>query len=108
MIYSFDAAFRGLVGRRFAEFTRLPTLDMHGLKRAAVAVILVESNDGSGETAFILIKRRHDLRAHKGRYALPGRRYEEGETPVASALREVEEEVGLRLKKDRRRPGDAG
>jgi 8-oxo-dGTP pyrophosphatase MutT (NUDIX family) len=100
MIYPFDAAFRGLVGERFAAFTRMPTLDTHGLKRAAVAVTLVESDDGSGETAFILIKRRHDLRAHKGQYALPGGRCEEGETPVASALREVEEELGLRLRVD--------
>jgi 8-oxo-dGTP pyrophosphatase MutT (NUDIX family) len=100
MIYPFDAAFRGLAGRRFAAFTRMPKLDTHGLKRAAVAVTLVESDDGSGETAFILIKRRHDLRAHKGQYALPGGRCEEGESPVASALREVEEELGLRLRVD--------
>ena len=100
MIYPFDAAFRGLVGERFAAFTRMPTLDTHGLKRAAVAVTLVESEDGSGGTAFILIKRRSDLRAHKGQYALPGGRCEEGEKPVASALREVEEELGLRLRVD--------
>ncbi len=100
MIYPFNAAFRSLVGERCAEFTRIPSLDTHGLKRAAVAVTLVESDDGSGETAFVLIKRRRDLRAHKGQYALPGGRCEEGEPPVASALREVEEELGLRLSAD--------
>jgi hypothetical protein len=43
MIYPFNAAFRSLVGQRFAAFTRIPALDTHGLKRAAVAVTLVES-----------------------------------------------------------------
>ena len=100
MIYPFSATFRRLVARRFAAFTRTPVLDTHGLKQAAVAVTLVESDDGSGETAFVLTRRGRDLHAHKGQYALPGGRCEEGESPVASALREVEEELGLRLSAD--------
>jgi 8-oxo-dGTP pyrophosphatase MutT (NUDIX family) len=100
MIYPFNAAFVRLVGQRLAAFTRRPALDTPGLKRAAVAVTLVESDDGSGETAFVLTLRRRDLRTHKGQYALPGGRCEEGELPVASALREVEEELGLRLGAD--------
>ncbi len=100
MIYPFNATFRELVGRRFAAFMRTPILDTHGLKQAAVAVTLVESDDGSGETAFVLTRRRRDLRTHKGQFALPGGRCEEGESPVASALREVEEELGLRLSAD--------
>ena len=100
MIYPFNAAFRSLVVQRFAAFTRMPALDTHGLKRAAVAVTLVESDDGSGEAAFVLTLRRRDLRTHKGQYALPGGRCEEGEPPVASALREIEEELGLRLDAD--------
>jgi 8-oxo-dGTP pyrophosphatase MutT (NUDIX family) len=97
MIYPFGVAFRRLVARRFAAFTRTLALDTHGLKRAAVAIILVESDDGSGETAFILTRRRRDLRSHKGQYALPGGRCEEGEPAVAAVLREIEEELGLRL-----------
>ena len=96
MIYPFDAAFRTLVVGRFAAFTRTPALG-YGLKRAAVAFTLVESDAGLGETAFILTRRGRNLRAHKGQYALPGGRCEEGEPPVAAALREVEEELGLRL-----------
>ncbi len=100
MTYPFGAAFRKLVALRFATFTRTPALDTRGLKRAAVAVTLLESDDGSGETAFVLTRRGPDLRAHKGQYALPGGRCEEGEPAVAAALREVEEELGLRLGAD--------
>jgi 8-oxo-dGTP pyrophosphatase MutT (NUDIX family) len=100
MIYPFDAAFRRLITRRLAAFTRTPPLYTHDLKRAAVAITLVESDDGSGETAFVLTKRGHDLRSHKGQYALPGGRCEEGERAVAAVLREIEEELGLRLSAD--------
>jgi 8-oxo-dGTP pyrophosphatase MutT (NUDIX family) len=37
------------------------------------------------------------MRRHAGQWALPGGRLDAGETPVEAALREVEEEVGLRL-----------
>src|SRR3954453_14954227 len=100
MIYPFDAAFRRLVARRLEEFTRTPVLDKHSLKPAAVAVTLVESDDASGETAFLLTTRGRDLRTHKGQYALPGGRCDEGESAVAAALRELEEELGLRLSAD--------
>ena len=66
MTYPFDAAFRGLIARRLAEFTRTPPLHAHDLKRAAVAITLVESDDGSGETAFVLTKRGRRLRAWTG------------------------------------------
>jgi len=105
MTYPFDAAFRRLIAGRLAEFTRTPPLDTHGLnahelKRAAVAITLVENDDGSGETAFVLTKRGRDLRAHKGQYALPGGRCDEGEGAIAAALREIDEELGLRLGAD--------
>ncbi len=100
MIYPFGATFRRLAARRLAAFKRTPALDTEGLKRAAVAVTLLESDDGSGETAFVLTKRGRDLRAHKGQYALPGGRCDEGESAVAAALREAEEELGLRLRAD--------
>jgi ADP-ribose pyrophosphatase YjhB (NUDIX family) len=100
MLYPFGEDFRALVARQCAAFTRTPALDTHGLKRAAVAVTLLESDDGSGETAFVLTRRGRALRAHKGQFALPGGRCEEGETADAAALRELEEEVGLRLRAD--------
>jgi 8-oxo-dGTP pyrophosphatase MutT (NUDIX family) len=100
MIYPFSAAVRTVVAQRFAAFTRAPALDPHGLKLAAVALTLVESDDGSGETAFVLTRRGRDLRTHKGQYALPGGRCDHGESAVTAALRELDEELGLRLRED--------
>ena len=45
-----------------------------------------------------MTQRAPDLRAHGGQWALPGGRCDEGETPVAAALRELHEELGLGLK----------
>src|SRR5437660_92413 len=50
--------------------------------------------------ALLFHARGRDLRTHKGQYALPGGRCDEGESVVAAALREVEEELGLRLSAD--------
>jgi 8-oxo-dGTP pyrophosphatase MutT (NUDIX family) len=37
------------------------------------------------------------LRAHRGQWALPGGRCDDGETPIAASLRELREELGLTL-----------
>jgi 8-oxo-dGTP pyrophosphatase MutT (NUDIX family) len=41
--------------------------------------------------------RAASLRRHGGQFALPGGRIDEGETPEIAALRELDEEVALRL-----------
>jgi 8-oxo-dGTP pyrophosphatase MutT (NUDIX family) len=92
----FDHDFR----RRFAELCRsFPRIAYEGddLKRAAVAITLVEADDGSGQAAFLLTRRSAELRAHAGQWALPGGRCDPGETLEEAALRELEEELGLRL-----------
>lgn len=86
--------------RRFAESCRsFPRIAYEGedLKRAAVAITLVEADDGSGQAAFLLTRRSAELRAHAGQWALPGGRCDPGETLEEAALRELEEELGLRL-----------
>lgn len=98
MNYHFDDAFRRHIVTCCAAFSRLDRPDEAlGLKRAAVTITLLEADDASGETAFLLTKRAAKMRTHSGQWALPGGKCDQGELVVAAALRELEEEIGLRL-----------
>jgi 8-oxo-dGTP pyrophosphatase MutT (NUDIX family) len=96
MSYPFSAEFRMALGARCRAFPRIAH-DGEGLVRAAVALALVEADDGSGETAFLLTRRASGMRAHAGQWALPGGRCDPGETLEAAALRELQEELGVHL-----------
>src|SRR5579864_2817165 len=94
----FDETLRRTVAERCAAFARLPADEAASeLKRAAVAIALVEAEEASGGTALLLTYRAAGLRAHRSQWALPGGRRDEGETPVGAALRELHEELGLAL-----------
>ena len=106
MIRPFADTTRRNIAGLCASFARLPAstpvpLTDPGLKRAAVAIVLVEADDAAKETtkgtALVLTLRASGLRSHGGQWALPGGRCDEGETPVAAALRELHEELGLEL-----------
>jgi 8-oxo-dGTP pyrophosphatase MutT (NUDIX family) len=105
-----DSRLREDVRRRLAGFAaqRVP----HGAHRAAaVAIALAEEGTGafvagvpqpqgwSTAPALILTRRAATLSSHPGQWALPGGRIDAGETPQEAALRELEEEVGLRLER---------
>jgi 8-oxo-dGTP pyrophosphatase MutT (NUDIX family) len=100
-MYAFGDLLRREVAGRCAAFPRL-AMDVAalGLKPAAVAITLVEASGASGAAAFLLTERAATLRAHSGQWALPGGRCDAGETAVAAVLRELEEEVGVRLEPD--------
>ena len=101
MTYPFDDHFRVEVSLRYSTFSRLPDIENSAaLKRAAVAIALVEADDVAEGAAFLLTKRTSKLRAHSGQWALPGGRCDEGETVIDAALRELDEELGLRLEPD--------
>ena len=101
MIRPFDDTTRRNIAGRCAEFARLPASEpVPALKRAAVAIALVAADAPETGTALLLTLRAAGLRAHRGQWALPGGRCDDGETPVAAALRELHEELGLQLEPD--------
>ena len=80
--------------------------------QAAVALTIVDEGHGAdvpglpsfqswqSRAALILTRRALTLRRHAGQWALPGGRVDAGETPEETALRELDEEVGLKLDAD--------
>jgi len=78
-------------------------------KQAAVAITIVDAGHGAGiyglpafkspreEAALILTRRSSRLKNHAGQWAFPGGHMEKGEEPEDAALRELNEEVGLKL-----------
>ena len=100
MMRSFDDATRRNIAAACAAFTRLPEDEAPAaLKRAAVAVALTAASEND-DTALLLTLRASHLRAHRGQWALPGGRCDAGETPIEAALRELDEELALRLPAD--------
>lgn len=99
MAEPFNEITRQRIAARCAAFPRLPATETT-LKRAAVAITLVEADGAASGTALLLTLRAAGLRAHSNQWALPGGRCDEGETPVTAALRELDEEIGLKLQPD--------
>lgn len=101
MTYRFDDTLRREIAGRCAAFPRLSHGEAaRGLKPAAVAITLVEAEDGSGSAALLLTRRAAGLRVHRNQWALPGGRCDHGEMLVAAALRELREEIGLTVEPD--------
>lgn len=125
MTITYDDALREQVRTHLAGHDRR-VVDDPTKRHAAVAVVLVASEVGedrvdpapvddwidgrpmpedldgrmvgvSGGAAFLLCRRATRLRAHAAQWALPGGRLDPGESVVDAALRETDEELGVRL-----------
>jgi len=103
-----DDSLRSLIQKNLEAFdVRQPEPGQY--RAAAVAVAVADEGEGAGlegfarhavwssEAALILTRRSGKLRNHAGQWALPGGRIDIGETPEEAALRELAEEVSLRL-----------
>ncbi len=95
-LYPYAPELRARIAGNLAAFTRRGR-DGTGLRRAAVAVAVVEGEGDRQEAAFVLTRRVAGLSSHAGQWALPGGRIDGAESVEAAALRELDEEVGLRL-----------
>ena len=62
---------------------------------ARPSAVLVALADGPAGAEVLLTRRAEHLRNHKGEISFPGGRMDPGETPIDTALREADEEVGL-------------
>ncbi len=126
MTISYDDALREQILAHLAGHDRRTVTDPTK-RHAAVAVVLVDSVlgedrvdpapvddwidgrempeagldgrmiDVSGGAAFLLCRRTSRLSSHAAQWALPGGRVDPGESAVDAALRELDEEVGVRL-----------
>lgn len=82
----------------------------NGLRRAAVAITVVNVGHDSAflgttgvdrsHAALVLTRRSSALKNHAGQWAFPGGTMDPGETPERTALRELEEEVGVQLEEE--------
>ena len=108
----FDRSLRDLITRNLQQHD-VAELDHHGRKHAAVAFTLVDCSEHADianipfpaaareQAAYILTTRAARLSSHPGQRAFPGGRVDPGETVEQAALRELEEEVGLKLDANR-------
>jgi len=104
MVQSLDRAFSfgpGLKDRLSANLQRFDArrLDKPDLRAAAVALVVCPGAPDmpDAQACILLTLRPKTIKRHSGQYALPGGRLDAGETTVEAALRELDEELGLRL-----------
>jgi len=102
MPFTFGTDLKRRLSDNLARFD-VQTLEDPALRQAAVAIVVGPGGNGSdpsAEATVLLTLRPKTINRHSGQYALPGGRLDAGETTVQAALRELDEELGLRLAAD--------
>ncbi len=99
---------RQQIVKNLADFDNREIIDVDK-KRAAVTVVVTNcdrpadvadiafNKNGRDQAAFVLTTRSAKLNSHRGQRAFPGGRIDSGESAQQAALRELEEEVALKL-----------
>ena len=83
------------------ELTRFMPPEGSEPRRGAVLMVFAEVPDAEGPVdlahrgELLLTERAHHMRSHPGQVSFPGGSIDAGETPVAAALREAQEEIAL-------------
>lgn len=109
-MYPCNSNLRAQLSACLRDFERR-TAEVSDTVGAAVALPIVECGHGpdleglpnhdtwSSDAALLLTRRSSRLRDHRGQWALPGGRIDDGESGVEAALRELHEEVGLNVQR---------
>lgn len=104
----FDENLRVSIGAKLGAHERRAAA-LGGRRHAAVSVVMVESDPDrhdhamvgvGGGASFLLCQRALRMTRHAGQWALPGGSIDAGETALEAALRELDEELGVRLGPD--------
>ncbi len=66
------------------------------MKEVKKAAVLIPFTLKEGKLSIILTVREKNLNQHSGQICFPGGKQEPGETPLKTALREIEEEIGIK------------
>lgn len=101
MVPRFDDELRATIAENLERFARRTSEPGAGRPAAVAIVVLPDDAGNTGDATVVLTLRASGLRRHGGQWACPGGRLDPGETPEVAALRELEEELGLRLPPDR-------
>ena len=72
-----------------------PAPEPHIVAKARPAAVLAPIVARPAEPTVLLTMRASHMRSHSGQIAFPGGKIDEGETALAAALREAQEEIGL-------------
>ena len=91
--FSFRPSLKNHVRSNLSDFKDLRQ-STEGKKQAAVAITICQFEE---ESSVVVTRRSSKLKEHSGQWALPGGRVDKNETFIAAALRELEEEVNIKV-----------